>query len=160
MMNVNNRDEALKLTKELQGKSVVESIDYIKRISGLFSDYTLLVYLSDAQSDNDGSFWMYILLGIEDEDMESLTDDMGLSKLGVVVTIRPTKEELCNVISEKKYDIDLNQDINRIIFDLAAVFFFSFDDINVIQEFENVVYQWEVWPTKEDFVDWNDLEEE
>ena len=159
-MNVNNRDEALKLTKELQGKSVVESIDYIKRISGLFSDYTLLVYLSDAQSDNDGSFWMYILLGIEDEDMESLTDDMGLSKLGVVVTIRPTKEELCNVISEKKYDIDLNQDINRIIFDLAAVFFFSFDDINVIQEFENVVYQWEVWPTKEDFVDWNDLEEE
>lgn len=160
MMNVNNRDEALKLTKELQGKSVVESIDYIKRISGLFSDYTLLVYLSDAQSDNDGSFWMYILLGIEDEDMESLTDDMGLSKLGVVVTIRPTKEELCNVISEKKYDIDLNQDINRIIFDLATVFFSSFDDINVIQEFENVVYQWEVWPTKEDFVDWNDLEEE
>ena len=160
MMNVNNRDEALKLTKELQGKSVVESIDYIKSISESFSDYTLLVYLSDAQSDNDGSFWMYILLGIEDEDMESLTDDIGLSKLGVVVTIRPTKEELCNVISEKKYDIDLNQDINRIIYDLAEVFFSSFDDINVIQEFENVVYQWEVWPTKEDFVDWNDLEEE
>ena len=37
---------------------------------------------------------------------------------------------------------------------------FPFNDIEILDKFSSVSYQWEVWPTEEDMVDWNDLEEE
>lgn len=103
---------------------------------------------------------MYIKLMLLDEDREILTESIGLEQLGVVATVTPSKDELWKVIKSKGFDVDLNQEKEDIIDELTGVLMFPFNDIEILDKFSSVSYQWEVWPTEEDMVDWNDLEEE
>ena len=112
MMNLNNREKAIMLAKELQGKDIKEALDYARELSSI---------------------------------------DYGCT---------PSKDELCRVIKSKRFDIDVNQEMEDIIDELTGVLKFPFNDIEILDIFSNVSYQWEVWPTEEDMVDWNDLEEE
>ena len=64
------------------------------------------------------------------------------------------------VIKSKGFDVELNQEKEDIIDELTGVLMFPFNDIEILDKFSSVSYQWEVCPTEEDMVDWNDLEEE
>lgn len=160
MMNLNNREKAIMLAKELQGKDIKEALDYARELSSIDYGCTVSVDVQDISSEDEGTFWMYIKLMFLDEDREILTESIGLEQLGVVATVTPSKDELCRVIKSKRFDIDVNQEMEDIIDELTGVLKFPFNDIEILDIFSNVSYQWEVWPTEEDMVDWNDLEEE
>lgn len=56
-------------------------------------------------------------------------------------------------------DIDTDQSESEIIDDLVEVIDDKFDEYKFFDNFCLVHYQWEVWPTEEDMVDWNELED-
>lgn len=159
MMNLNDREEAIMLAKELQGMDIREAIDYVRELSSINYGCTVCVDVQDASSEDEGTFWMYIKLMLLDEDREILTESIGLEQLGVVATVTPSKDELCRVIKSKRFDIDVNQEMEDLIDELTRVLMFPFNDIEILDKFSNISYQWEVWPADADMVDWNDLEE-
>lgn len=160
MMNLNNREKAIMLAKELQGMDIKDALDYVRELSSIDYGCAVSVDVQDVSSEDEGTFWMYIKLMLLDEDREILTESIGLEQLGVVATVTPSKDELWKVIKSKGFDVDLNQEKEDIIDELTGVLMFPFNDIEILDKFSSVSYQWEVWPTEEDMVDWNDLEEE
>ena len=92
MMNLNNREKAIMLAKELQGMDIKEALDYARELSSIDYGCTVSVDVQDVSSEDEGTFWMYIKLMLLDEDREILTENIGLEQLGVVATVTPSKD--------------------------------------------------------------------
>ena len=158
-MNVNNREDALMMTRVLQGKSVEEGKNLIKKIAGIRKGCFHRTTYLEAGSDNNNSFWIYVKYSLLDNCKAVMTESIGLDECGIVATIFPTKEELVKAIKLFKLDIDTDQSESEIIDDLVEVIDDKFDEYTFFDNFCLVHYQWEVWPTEEDMVDWNELED-
>lgn len=160
MINANKREDCVRLAKELQRKSINQGKNLIKEYAGYSVGCKMKIQSMEEINNKDG-FTIYITFTLLDERNDSIVECIGVREFGVVANVYPTVEEICKVIDKLGMDVDKGQDLESICEDFVdAIGCYRITDFDDFYEnFAKVEYQWEVFPTEEAMICWEDIEE-
>ena len=160
MINANKREDGVRLVKELQGKSINQGKNLIKEYAGYSVGCKMKIQSIEEINNKDG-FTIYITFSLLDERNDSIVEYIGVREFGVVTNVYPTVEEMCKVIDKLGMDVDKGQDFDSVFEDFVDAIggyrITDFDDF--YGNFAKVEYRWEVFPTEEEMIGWEDIED-
>lgn len=160
MINANKREDGVRFAKKLQGKSINQGKNLIKEYAGYSVGCKMKIRSIEEINNKDG-FTIYITFSLLDERNDSIVECIGVQKFGVVTNVYPTVEEMCKVIDKLGMDIDKGQELESICGNFVDAIGYcritDFDDF--YGNFAKVEYQWEVFPTEEEMICWEDIKE-
>ncbi len=96
-----------------------------------------------------------------DERNDSIMECIGVQEFGVVTNVYPTVEEIGKVIDELGMDVDKEQDLESICGAFVdSIGCYKITDFEAFYgNFAKVEYQWEVFPTGEEMICWEDIKD-
>ena len=158
MINANKREDGLRLAKELQGKGINQGKNLIKENAGYSVGCKMKIQSIEEINNKDG-FTIYITFTLLDERNDSIVECIGVREFGVVANVYPSVDEMCKVIDKLDMDIDKGQGLESICEDFVdSIGCYRITDFaDFYGNFAKVEYQWEVFPTEEEMICWEDI---
>ena len=159
-INANKREDGVRLVKDLQGKSINQGKNLIKENAGYSVGCNMKIQSIEEINNKDG-FTIYITFSLLDERNDSIVECIGVREFGVVANVYPTVEEMCKVIDKLGMDVDKEQELESICEDFVdAIGCYRITDFeDFYGNFAKVEYQWEVFPTEEEMICWEDIKD-
>ena len=160
MINVNKREDGLRLVKELQGKSINQGKNLIKEYAGYSVGCKMKIQSMEEINNKDG-FTIYITFSLLSAVDNNIVECIGVQKLGVVANVQPTMEEMCKAIDKLGLDVNKEQDLESVCEDFVdAVGCYRITDFDDFYgNFAKVEYRWEVFPTEGEMICWEDIKD-